>query len=258
MKVFKTTLLFQSRRPFPCFFSTESPSSLSSNNVCLPSLWWPFTVLPIISLLSTSAGSVCHSAGELVMPDSPPYCCIVIPHFCAFSYFTVALQKNSDTHEVSILSVIQAYTFSWAQLPPIIKNKQIFSNMGDEIWFSLCLRGGPSQGWEDEPYLCRGIHITMPVALPGILPDGYIKKTKLYWKILGRYVSSTTSHSHSSYAGCGSHALKVQIVCKLLKPHSHGLWTALFHWCGISVSLFFIFSTASLDINTYIQPWGFV
>lgn len=54
-------------------------------------------------------------------------------------------------------------------------------NMGDEIWFSLFLRGRPSQAWEDELYLCRGIHITMTVALPGILPTcwvyQYIRKT---------------------------------------------------------------------------------
>lgn len=94
MKEFKTTLLFQSRHPFPCFFSAEFPSPLSSNSVCLPSLWWPFTVLPIISLLSTSVGSVCCSAEELVMPDSPPYCCILIPHFWAFSCFRAACRRT--------------------------------------------------------------------------------------------------------------------------------------------------------------------
>lgn len=74
--------------------------------------------------------------------------------------------------------------------------------MGDDIWFSLCLRGKASQGWEDEPYLCRGIQITMPVALPGVLPVEYIEKTKLNWQIL---LFVTTSHIHSSCAGCGSH-----------------------------------------------------
>lgn len=46
--------------------------------------------------------------------------------------------------------------------------------MGDEIWLLLFLRGRPSQAWEDEQYLCRGIDVTMTVALPGILPVGYI------------------------------------------------------------------------------------
>lgn len=42
--------------PFPLFFSLMAFPPLIKQS--LPSLWWPFTVLPIISLLSTSVGSV--------------------------------------------------------------------------------------------------------------------------------------------------------------------------------------------------------
>lgn len=105
--------------PFPLFF-LYWVSLLSLIKQCLSA----FTLMALHSsphhlapfYLSRQCLPQCWRAGDAWLPSL--LCCIVIPHFCAFSYFTVALQKNSDTHEVSILSVIQAYTFSWAQLSP--------------------------------------------------------------------------------------------------------------------------------------------
>lgn len=114
------------RSPFPLFFSPLCLPPLSHQTVavCLH-FHGPSQLLPTTSLLSTSVSNFCPSAGELVMPRSPTYYCLLILDLCAFSYLIVTLWKNSDPHSLSVLGVVHAYTFSWTPLSP---NEQVFSN----------------------------------------------------------------------------------------------------------------------------------